>query len=114
LTPYHVEVRCVDGIPSWELYYQHSDHWELQFERGDKVTSSKHSTLREASNRAEELRKQPPDPLLRWRQPGTKLLVCTESGTRKYSIIACVGNSAEDTGLRFNSEVEAREAAGGK
>ena len=40
MTPYHVQVKSTNGIPSWELYYRLPGGWRLRFEREGEVYES--------------------------------------------------------------------------
>lgn len=110
MTPYHVQVKSTNGIPSWELYYRLPGGWRLRFEREGEVYESDHETLLKAADRAAELRSTPIDPLARWRQMEVQLHVCRERTSGKYTVLAMGKGFAEDTGLEFDTEAKAREA----
>ena len=79
---HHVQVKSVNGVPSWELYLQYRDYWELRFERDGETTVSKHATVLEAANRAKELRERPSHPEMVKNRPMLHLYLRHPRATR--------------------------------
>jgi len=116
-TPRLVQALTVGEVTRKILIYNHDAPFRLLVEEddGSLLDAGTHDTMAHAAKVAERLVGSSPAQLVKgqvdmYKEAGNKLLVCIDSKDRKWSIIAIVKNKLQDTGLRFDTEEEARGA----